>query len=168
MENFQENKIIGDIFTDWLLEKKLKKKYKVFEPQKKYIPDVDLILKSDEPDEQEDLFLQLKQVIEWESTPKTPQGAKALIFKGNLFEERIKKAETCYRKRGNDISHLILILHSGRNDYFIPSDTSLIEKNNFEKSSFKGIYLISPRHTLYKKGKKASQKEFVFEIKSAF
>ncbi len=150
------------------IQRKIKKKYKVLEPQKKYIPDVDLILKPDRQDKREDLFLQLKQVIEWVKTPKTPQGVKTLIFKGSLFEERIKKVEICYYKRGDDISHLILILHSGRNDYFIPSDISLIDVAKFEKSGFKGIYIVSPKHILYKNKKKTIQKEFVFEIKSAF
>ncbi len=72
--------------------------------------------------------------------------------------------------RGNDISHLILMLHSdsGRNDYFIPSDISLIDMAKFEKSGFKGIYIVSPKHILYKNKKKTIQKEFVFEIKSTF
>ncbi len=103
MKNFQKNKIIGNIFANWLSKERLKKKYKVLEPQKKYIPDVDLILKPDRQDRREDLFLQLKQVIEWGNrmggTPKTPQGVKTLIFKGSLFEERIKKVEICYYKR---------------------------------------------------------------------
>ncbi|PIV10493.1 MAG: hypothetical protein COS49_00215 [Candidatus Portnoybacteria bacterium CG03_land_8_20_14_0_80_41_10] len=134
-------------------------------PRKEYTPDIDLILNSDG---QEDLFLQLKQVIKWESTPKSPQGTKTLIFKGGLFEETIKKAESCYYKRGNDISHLILILHSGRNDYFIPSDTSLVDAAKFKESGFKGIYIVSPKYTLYGHKGKSSQEEFVFEIKAAF
>ena len=164
MENFQRNKIIGDVFAGYL-EKRFKKLYRTLKPQKEYIPDVDLILNSGE---QEDLFLQLKQVIEWEKTPESPQGTKTLIFKGGLFEETIKKAETCYYKRNNDISHLILILHSGRNDYFIPSDTSLVDVAKFKESGFKGIYIVSPKHTLYGNKGKTFQEEFVFEIKSVF
>lgn len=164
MENFQRNKIIGKIFTNYL-KKRLQKQYKVIEPTKKYIPDVDLILNY----KQEELFLQLKQVIEWEATLKdAPKGTKAMIFSGGKFEKMIEISENKYLNRGNDISGIILILHSGLNDYFIPSDQLLVDRNKFIKSNFKGIYIVSPDYTLYGDNGKNFQNQFVFEIKSAF
>ena len=43
MENFQGNKIIGTVLSNYI-KKKLGKQDEVVEPKKKYIPDVDLVL----------------------------------------------------------------------------------------------------------------------------
>ena len=163
MENFQRNKIIGDVFGRYL-KKKFEKRYKIIEPKKKYVPDVDLILILSGLG---NLFLQLKQVIEWKKTLKTPKGTKGFIFKGCLFEKTIEKVESLYCKRDNDISNRILIMHSGLKDYFIPSDMLLIDTGKFKKSNFKGIYIVSSEFILYG-DKEEKFEEFVFEIKSAF
>lgn len=165
MENFQRNKIVGDVFVNYLRQE-FNWRYETVEPRKKYIPDVDLILISKK---QEDLFLQLKQVIKWEKTYEAPKGVRAFAFEGGLFNQTIEKTETRYNKRGNNISQRILILHSGLYDYLIPRDTFFIKKDKFKKSYFRGIYIVSPKKELWSADQgKEIQDEFVFEIKDAF
>lgn len=164
MENFEKNKIIGVVFTNYL-KKKLGKQYEVTEPKKKYVPDVDLVLTY----KQEELFLQLKQVIKWSETFKdTPPGTKGWIFDGCLFKEEIQKAESTYLKRDNDISDRILILHSGGFDYYYPGDELSVDRNEFISSNFKGIYIVSPKEDIWGGSGAEPQDEFVYEIKPAF
>ena len=63
MENFQENKLFGDVFCRYLKDK-FARVYKVSDPKEVRIPndypDVDVVLDSDEEDR---LYLQLKQSI---------------------------------------------------------------------------------------------------------
>ena len=161
MEKFKKNKIIGVVFANYL-KKKLGKQYEVTEPNKKYVPDVDLVLTY----KQEELFLQLKQVIKWSETFKdSPPGTRSWVFDGGLFKEEIQKAESTYLKHGNDISDRILILHSGTLDYFIPSDGSLVDRNEFMDSNFKGIYIVSPKEDIWGGSGAEPQNEFVYEIK---
>lgn len=165
MDNFQRNKVIGIVFSNYL-RKAMGKQYEVIEPKKKYIPDVDLVLTY----QQEELFLQFKQTIKFEETIRnTPEGIKrAMSFQGGLFEETIEKSESQYLKRGHDISNRILILHSGLNNYFIPSDRLLVDRNKFQYSNFKGVYIVSPKEDIYGVLGTETQDEFVYEVKSAF
>jgi len=93
--------------------------------------------------------------------------SKLKVFGNNPIESVVKKAEDKYK---NKARNLILILHVDDGyGYLIPSDATLINKNNFTKSTFKGIYMVSPRQELWGADSgKEIQNEFVFEIKSAF
>lgn len=166
MENFQENKIFGDIFCRYL-KIKFGWSYEAVNPQKIRIPkdyiDVDVVLISEK---EKCLYLQLKQPLEFEKLIRIMAKSSLKIFKNCPFEATIRKVEDNYNATNKKINNIILLLHlHTKFGYLIPEDTIEIRKI---QSNFKGIYVVSPKLNARQGGKKKILKEFVFEIKKAF
>jgi len=168
MENFQENKVFGDIFCRYL-KIKFGWSYEAVNPQEIRIPkdyiDVDVVLISEK---ERRLYLQLKQPLEFEKLIKIMTKSSLKIFKNCPFEVTIQKVENNYnaKKEKKKINNIILLLHlHTKIGYLIPEDTIEIKKI---QSNFKGIYVVSPKLNAWQGGKKKILKEFVFEIKKAF
>ena len=161
MENPSNNKIISEVFARYI-RTKIGWEYNVILPKQTNEPKFDALLVSEG---HENLLLQLKQPIIFQSVEYILSKSTAKVFDGSpiLIKETVKKAEEKYKERAKD---LILILHLDEG-YFIPSDYSQIDRNDFICSTFKGIYMVSPECEFWKDGKEI-QKEFVCEIKNAF
>lgn len=170
MENFQENKVFGDVFCRDL-KTKFGWDYTVIDPQTTCkpndYPDIDIILISAE---KEPLYLQLKQSIKFEECHYMMTKSWIKSFEILPFENAVRKAEENYIKNGKNVKNIILVLHMGiRNGYLILEDTQSIKKENFKNSTFRGIYIISPEfNQVLQREEKKVLKEFVFEIKKAF
>ncbi len=160
MENPNKNKITAEVFSRYL-KTRLNRKYNAVLPKQVNDPiDAKLTLKG-----HKSLLLQLKQVIDFESREKILSRSSIKIFRNSTIEVIVKKAEEKYKELAKS---LILVLHVDEG-YLIPSDSDIINRNNFIDSTFRGIYMISPKQELWKAGVgKRIQNEFVFEIKNAF
>lgn len=168
-ENPLKNQYTADVFARYL-KKRYGWDYDVVLPKAKNQPIFDAKLVSSGNGE---LFLQLKQILQGDAEFMRSQrgrpgmgnpGKDWKMFKNVPIVPLVKNSEEKY---GKETRNLILILHVD-DGYLMPSDGGLIDKNDFRMSSFKGIYLVSPKHELWKDGSKKIQNEFVSEIKSAF
>lgn len=172
MEDPQLNKNIANIFANYL-KKSFGWNYKAIGPKKELIldefPDIDEILDSNDG---KLLFLQLKRPIEQDKTSVSRKAMKTNRGMGIfsiICELTIEKCENNYLNNEKDLSNTILLLHSDNELlYLIQSDDSIIDKNKFTKSNFKGIYIISPEYNWFKGTEKGTQEEFVLKIKDAF
>ncbi|MEK7543131.1 MAG: hypothetical protein AAB503_02410 [Patescibacteria group bacterium] len=170
MENPPKNEETANVFARYL-EKEYGWKYKAVLPEVKNEPLFDAKLVSLE---HEELKLQMKQMIQGDvEFMRSQRGESGMgnpgkdwkMFKNIQLNLLVKKSENKYKERAKN---LILILHVD-DSYFIPSDTDSMKKNDFKESSFKGIYVISLKHELFKaNSEKKFQDEFVFKIKNAF
>jgi hypothetical protein len=161
MENLINNKKTAEVFSRYV-ELRHRQKYKVVLPTNPNDSEFDAKL---DLEGHESLLLQLKQLIIFESSENRFTKSKLKIFRINLIESVVKKAENKYKDKAKN---LILILHVDEG-YLISSDSELIKRNNFTNSTFKGIYMVSPEHKLWSAdGGKKIQNEFVSEIKNAF
>ena len=170
-ENPQLNKNIANVFASYL-KREFGWDYKAIGQRKELIPDgypdVDEILDSKG---EERLFLQCKRPIKEDDTfvGKDARENKGMIIFTLLLETTIENFENKYQNQNKDVSNIILLLHSDlKFFYFILSDGTMIDKNKFAKSNFRGIYIISQNYNWYRGKEKGVQKEFVFEVKSAF
>jgi hypothetical protein len=164
MENPQKNEETARVFARYL-KKEYGLEYKIVLPEIKNQPLFDAKLVSLE---NEELMLQMKQIIcgdkEFMNKKRGEPGMGNpgkdwKMFNNVSVNSVIKKSEDQYKEKAKD---LILILHIDEG-YLIPSDADSIE--NFKGSNFKGIYMVSPKHELWKNGEEKIQDEFVHEIK---
>ena len=170
MENPQKNQETACVFARYL-EKEYGWKYNVVLPETRNQPLFDVKLVSSE---REELILQMKQMVQGDvEFMRSKKGQPGMgkpgkdwkMFKNAPLDPLVKKSEKKYK---DEARNLILILHVD-DGYLIPSDADSISKNDFRENSFRGIYIVSPRHELWKAGiGKRIQDEFVSEIKNAF
>jgi len=170
MEDLSKNKETACVFARYL-EREHSRKYDVVLPEAKDHPFFDAMLVSAENG---NLPLQMKQVVQGDTEfMRSRKGQPGMgrpgkdwkMFANVPIGSVVEKAEKKYKDRARD---LILILHDDEG-YLIPSDADLIDKNDFKQSNFRGIYMVSPKHELWKAGiGKRIQDEFASEIKNAF
>ena len=151
MENPKKNEATAGVFVRYL-EKEFGWKYQAFLPEQSNNPFFDVRLDSELHDS---LLLQLKQMIVSISRETISSTMEFKVFNINSPEAVVKKAEEKYKEKANN---LILILHVD-DGYLIESDANL-NKSNFVDSTFRGIYMVSPKVN--------DREEFVAEIKNAF
>ena len=150
MENPRENEITAGVFARYL-EERFGRKYMTVLPHSANNPKFDVELHSEGC---ETLFLQLKQIITFESSEDIDSRTKSKHFILSP-ESTIMNAEERHKK---DVANLILILHLDEG-YLIRLDADKVNKKKFLNSTFRGIYIVSPKKV---------QDEFVDEIKNAF
>ena len=160
MENPHNNKKTAEVFSRYV-ERQFGWKNKVIVPLNPSQPLFDAVL---DIEGGERLYLQMKQIMKFESEERRQTKSNIKIFGNQSLEPVVQKAEDKYK---NKAKSLILVLHVDVG-ILIPSDAEFIDVQNFATSTFRGIYLVSPKQELWSVAGKEDLDEFVFEIKNAF
>ena len=169
MENFDENRIFGDAFLRYLKER-FNWEYKTIDPitivKPKEYPDIDLVLIS-ESEKEKYLYFQLKKPLKFEKVVymMTKSWLKVFEINDSSFQKTVNKAESKYKKDGNDISNIIFLLNINKQYGYLTQDDA--ERIGKFPSNFRGVYIVVPKYS-WSSLNKGSTKEFVYEIKNAF